>query len=91
MITTYQIRNVLRIYGNQLKKRTMLLQESPAQASKQPDIIDISGEARRRQMLDQISNNIVSNITREEYLTKEKNNITQDNILLSPDGEGGQL
>lgn len=87
MITTYQIRNVLRIYGNQLKKRTMLLQESPAQAVKEPDIINISGEARRRHMLDKISNNIVSNIAREEYITQEKNSILQDNILLSPDGK----
>lgn len=75
MITTYQIRNVLRIYGNQLKKRTMLLQENPAHASKPSDTIDISGEARRRQMLNQVSNIFVSNIT-------------QDNILLNPDGKG---
>jgi hypothetical protein len=69
----------------------MFLQENSAHASKMPDIISISGEARKRQILSKISNNIVSNITREEYLTKENNDITQENILLSPDGKGEQL
>ena len=62
MITTYQIRNVLRIYGNQLKKRTMLFEDSAVSSKQSPDIIDISDEARQRQMLNQISFNIVSKI-----------------------------
>ena len=74
MITTYQIRNVLRIYGNQLKKRTMLLQESSAPSGRSPDSIDISVEARRKQMYDQISSNIVSQITRNNPGPKSEEN-----------------
>ena len=64
MVTTYQIRNVLRIYGNQLKKRTLLMHESDVLAKKPSDYVNISDEARKKQMYNQISNNIVSQITR---------------------------
>lgn len=78
MITTYQIRNVLRIYGNQLKKRTMLLQETAAPTKQRSDFVSISVEARKKQMVDQISNNIVSKITRNHYQPIPQENIIQD-------------
>lgn len=65
MITTYQIRNVLRTYGNQLKKRAILSQESGSTRRQHIDTISISGEARRKEeVLNQISNRIVTHITR---------------------------
>ncbi len=79
MITTYQIRNVLRIYGNQLKKRTMLLQESSAPSGRSPDSVNISVEARRKQMYDQISSNIVSQITRNNPEAKSEENFPEVN------------
>jgi hypothetical protein len=79
LITTYQIRNVLRIYGNQLKKRTMLLQESSAPSGRTPDSVNISVEARRKQMYDQISSNIVSQITRNNPEAKSEENFPEVN------------
>ena len=60
MITTYQIRNVLRIYGNQLKKRNMP-DENPAEKIQQYlDPVNISIAARRKQMLNNITNHLIT-------------------------------
>ena len=79
MITTYQIRNVLRIYGNQLKKRTTLFQDSVNPIKQTSDSVDISVEARRKQMLNKMSNNIISQITQKEYPYKIDENLSSDN------------
>jgi hypothetical protein len=67
VISTYQIRNVLRVYGNDLKKRTMILQENREEKDSPPDSISISEEARKKEVMSKISNNIVSQITRNDY------------------------
>jgi len=61
-ITTYQIRNVLKVYGNQLKKRANLLDASIEPIQPSSDFVDISVEARRKQILSQLSNKIISEI-----------------------------
>jgi hypothetical protein len=67
LISTYQIRNVLRVYGNDLKKRTMIIQES-CDGKKQPsDSISISDEARNKEVLNRISDKIVTQITNNDY------------------------
>lgn len=78
MVTTYQIRNVLRTYGNQLKKRTMLLQESVAPSKQPADFIDISVEARKKQMYTQISSDALSQITRNNYQLNGQESVTKD-------------
>ena len=67
MVSTYQIRNVLRVYGNDLKKRTMILQEASDEKKQSPDSIAISNEARERQVQSRISDKIVSQITKNDY------------------------
>jgi hypothetical protein len=67
VISTYQIRNVLRVYGNDLKKRTMIHKGNPDGKETPPDSISISEEARKKEVLSRISNNIVSQITRNDY------------------------
>ena len=65
MITTYQIRSVLRIYGDQLKKKSALLQgelEPPRQTA---DLVNISIEARRKQRLSQMSDHLISSVTQK--------------------------
>ena len=62
MITSYQVRNVLRIYGNQLKKKTLPIKTSIEPSGYHPDFVDISMEARKKQMIGQISSNIISQI-----------------------------
>ena len=68
LISTYQIRNVLRVYGNDLKKRTMILQGDSGDEKKQsPDFISISDEARNKEVKSKISDRIFSQITKNDY------------------------
>ena len=62
MITTYEVRNVLRIYGNHLKKRSIHPREVEGLPGAPSDLVDISMDARRRQMVSQMSNQLISQI-----------------------------
>ena len=75
MITTYQIRNVLRVYGNQLKRRNTTPQNEVEPTPHVREFVDISIEARRKAMLDQVSNDLISQITPKDSNknTTEKN------------------
>jgi hypothetical protein len=70
MITTHQIRNVLKVYGNQLKRRSELEQNSLEGTQQSNDLVDISIEARRKQMVNQMSDNLISQITPKGYQQK---------------------
>ena len=63
MITTYQIRNVLRVYGNQLKKKSVHWQDGNDMIHKPDDLVDISIDARRKQKLNEMSNDLISQMT----------------------------
>lgn len=92
MITTYQIRNVLRIYGNQLKKKTLLLEDTALktdQVSDISDIVDISLGARRKQMMNQISNNIFAQISQKEIPSQMGNKNPADTLGLNLEVERG--
>ena len=62
MVTTHQIRNVLRVYGNQLKRRNTLVQETLEPDRTYKDRVDISAEARHRQALNKMSERVISQI-----------------------------
>jgi hypothetical protein len=70
MITTHQIRSVLKVYGNQLKRRSELEQNSLEGTQQSNDLVDISIEARRKQMVNQMSDNLISQITPKDYKQK---------------------
>lgn len=63
MITTYQIRNVLRIYGNQLKKKAMIADEGTSEKKKSVDVINISGEARQKEVVRKMADRLVNQIS----------------------------
>jgi hypothetical protein len=67
LISTYQIRNVLRVYGNDLKKRTMMLHEGSDEKKQSSDSISISDEARKKEVLNRISDKIVTQLTNNDY------------------------
>jgi len=70
LITTHQIRNVLRVYSNELKRRTRFSQNG-SQAPRQPnDFVEISVEARRKQMVSNMSDHLISQITNENPQVK---------------------
>ncbi|MBW1722063.1 MAG: hypothetical protein JRH13_09905 [Deltaproteobacteria bacterium] len=67
MITTYQIRNVLRVYGDQLKRRNTIIQEG-LKSSEQPyDMVSISMDARRKQMISEMSGRLISQLTPKDH------------------------
>jgi hypothetical protein len=61
-ISAYQIRNVLRVYGNQLKKRSHFLDGGIDPVRPSSDFVEISVEARRRQVLSQLSDRLVAQL-----------------------------
>ncbi len=71
MVTTYQIRNVLRVYGNQLKNRAILSHEGDSGQEKRADKVSISGEARRKEeILANISNRMAAHAARGNIVTE---------------------
>ena len=83
MITTYQIRNVLRVYGNQLKKKTLPIQDSVEPARYSCDIVDISTAARRKQMFNGLSEDIISRISRSDIQQVAKEKVPSDYPLIA--------
>jgi hypothetical protein len=65
-ISTYQIRNVLRVYGNQLKKRSNFLDGGIDPVKPSSDFVEISVEARRKQVLSQLSDRLVAQLRSQD-------------------------
>jgi len=63
VISAYQVNNMLRFYGDQLRQNR--ISQRPKNANTpEPDRISISEGARRKSIVDMISSNIVDRITR---------------------------
>ena len=62
VISTYQVNNVLRVYGEQLRHNRLSGKEKGGDA-RLPDKIDISSEAKRKAIVDKIASDIVDRIT----------------------------
>ena len=62
MITAYQVNNVLRVYGDQLRQGRVSIRQKNTEAGI-PDRISISTKARRKTIIDNITANIVDKIT----------------------------
>ena len=80
-ITPYQINNVLRVYGEQLRRGRILKRQRSVANS--PDKISISVEARRESIVDDIASNIVERITHFEPYE----NVESEHGKPSPDNE----
>jgi hypothetical protein len=65
-ISTYQIKNVLRVYGNQLKRRSNFLDGGIDPVRPSSDFVEISVEARRKQVLSQLSDRLVTQLRAQE-------------------------
>ena len=62
LITAYQVNNVLRVYGDQLRHGRVVSRPKDTNAGL-PDRISISTNARRKTIIDNITANIVDKIT----------------------------
>ena len=67
MITSLQIRNVLRVYGDQLKRRTSIIQDSLKPNQQPADLVSISMDARRKEMVSRMSNQLISQIAPRDH------------------------
>lgn len=64
VISSYQVNNVLRVYGDQLRQGKASKRMAESQHSA-PDRIDISGGAKRKVLVDRIASKIVDRILSE--------------------------
>ena len=72
VISAYQINNVLRVYGEQLRRGRISNQHRSTDTNV-PDKISISARTRRENIIDDISSNIIERITQfEPYDNVEK-------------------
>jgi len=63
VISPYQVNNVLRVYGDQLRQNRSLNRLKNNDNSGSPDKIDISVEAKRKVLIDKISSEILNKIS----------------------------
>jgi hypothetical protein len=61
-ITTYQVHNVLRAYGKQLRQNKLLPHNKSAGEQRHSDRISISVRARRKGIIDKVASDIVNRI-----------------------------
>jgi hypothetical protein len=62
LISAYQVNNVLRVYGDQLRQSRISNRLKSIDAGS-PDKISISANARRKTIIDNITSNIIDKIT----------------------------
>ena len=73
-IKAYQINNVLRVYGEQLRQGRIFNWKRPAD-SNSPDKISISAKTRRESIADDITSNIIERITQSEFNDNVENTL----------------
>ena len=88
MITTNQIRSVLRVYGDQLKRRGSFIQDSVRPNQQSVDLVSISIDARRKQMVNEMSNHLISQITPHDHQDETEGEISADDPLANPESLG---
>ena len=62
VISAYQVNNVLRVYGDQLRQ-SMISNRLEGTDTNTPDRISISAKSRRETIIDDITSNIIERIT----------------------------
>jgi hypothetical protein len=73
VISAYHVNNVLRVYGDQLRQ-SKISNRAKNTDSSTPDRISISSTARRKTIIENITNNIINKITQygpHNYVEKE--------------------
>jgi hypothetical protein len=74
VITSYHIQNVLRTYSQQISEGSRLARSRKPDRAEQNDFVKISSEARKRHMVDTISQEMLSHLTQ----TSERNGTAQE-------------
>ncbi|MDY7037520.1 MAG: DVU0524 family FlgM-associated protein [Thermodesulfobacteriota bacterium] len=77
VISAYQVNNVLRVYGDQLRQSRISTRSNHAN-TRAPDTINISAEAKRKAIVDKIANDIVDKIT--QYDPQDSHNNIKNEV-----------
>jgi hypothetical protein len=92
VISAYQVNNVLRVYGDQLRQ-TRISNRPKNTDTTTPDKISISEGARRKSIIDMVASDIVDKITKngpngniEEEVLKKLGNEFGGNLTVSRTG-----
>jgi len=92
IISAYQVNNVLRVYGDQLRQ-TRISNRPKNTDTTTPDKISISEGARRKSIIDMVASDIVDKITKngpngnvEEEVLKKLENEFGGNLTVSRTG-----
>jgi len=86
VISAYQVNNVLRVYGDQLRQSRISMRPNNA-GTRSPDKINISAEAKRKVILDKIANDIVDKIT--QYGPQDNQNNIENELSKELENEYG--
>ncbi len=65
-VTSFHIQHVIKAYGQRIGRKNLLNLKSSGLSRHASDIISISTEAKRRQVMDQITHDIVSRAKEQE-------------------------
>lgn len=97
LITAYQVNNVLRVYGDQLRHGRVVSRPKDMNAGL-PDKISISINARRKTIIDNITANIVDKITQygphdkvEKEVFEKLENEYGGHLAISEDNSNGLI
>jgi len=97
LITAYQVNNVLRVYGDQLRQSRVSSRPTNTDAGL-PDRISISTKARRKTIIDNITANIVNKITQygpydkvEKEVFEKLENEYGGNLTIADDNSKGLI
>lgn len=92
VISAYQVNNVLRVYGDQLRQNRVSTR-TRASDTREPDKINISVEAKRKSVIDKVASTIVDRITQngpndkiEKEVFKKLENEYGGNLVISEKG-----
>jgi hypothetical protein len=69
VISPYQVNNVLRVYGDQLRQGRFLSRPKTGE-TRLPDMVSISAQAKRKAVIDKIASNVLERIA--QYGPREK-------------------
>lgn len=71
-ISNYQMHNVLKVYTNQLSKRSSIKKDHDSPEITNSESIRISADGKRRNIIDQVAADIVNRITKRDLKKKSE-------------------
>ncbi len=85
-VSSFHIQHVIKAYGQRLGRRSLANIKLPKGQRQSPDTIEISAEAKRKQLMNEIGNGLASKI-RSHHNGNDKAGLTLDEELVAKIGK----